>query len=83
MRLIVGAVSALSLLAGVAAEAGAKTYKRHAQRQSPHAAQSSVQRYRYPDAGGWYDHDANKLPIGSMRWWEQMRREGRLGGETP
>jgi hypothetical protein len=31
---------------------------------------------------GWYVHDANKLPVGSTTWWEQMQREGRLGGDT-
>ena len=26
---------------------------------------------------------ADKMPMGSRDWWEQMRREGRLGGESP
>jgi len=28
---------------------------------------------------GYYEHDANKLPFGSERWRDQMRRENRLG----
>lgn len=27
----------------------------------------------------WYEHDANKLPFGTERWRDQMRRENRLG----
>jgi hypothetical protein len=27
----------------------------------------------------YYEHDANKLPFGSERWRDQMRRENRLG----
>jgi hypothetical protein len=27
----------------------------------------------------YYVHDANKLPFGSSRWWEQMLRENRAG----
>ena len=29
--------------------------------------------------GDYYEHDANKLPFGSERWRDQMRRENRLG----
>lgn len=27
----------------------------------------------------YYEHDANRLPYGSARWWEQMMRENRAG----
>ena len=30
-------------------------------------------------ASDYYVHDANKLPFGSERWRDQMRRENRLG----
>ena len=39
--------------------------------------------YGVPLAGPYVELDASKMRIGSARWWEQMRREGRLGGETP
>jgi hypothetical protein len=29
--------------------------------------------------GDYYEHDANKLPFGTERWRDQMRRENRLG----
>ena len=28
----------------------------------------------------YYVHDADKLPIGTARWWDQMQRENRTGG---
>jgi hypothetical protein len=28
----------------------------------------------------YYVHDADKLPIGTERWWDQMQRENRTGG---
>jgi hypothetical protein len=31
----------------------------------------------HPRTQGWYDHDANKLAIGTLNWWDQMVREGR------
>ena len=27
--------------------------------------------------------NSERMKVGSGAWWEQMRREGRLGGETP
>jgi hypothetical protein len=36
---------------------------------------------RRPDP--YIERDASKMRFGSGEWWEQMRREGRLGGETP
>jgi hypothetical protein len=38
---------------------------------------------RQPGAGDYRELLADKMKIGSTEWWEQMRREGRLGGETP
>ena len=35
--------------------------------------------YRYRNGGSdYYEHDANSLPFGSQRWWDQMLRENRL-----
>jgi len=36
--------------------------------------------YRYRNrSSDYYEHDANKLPFGTPRWRDQMRRENRLG----
>jgi hypothetical protein len=61
---------------------GAEALGRHANRHVRHGSpgQSSYithsQGYRHGD--GWYVHDADKLPIGSQVWWQQMLREGRV-----
>src|SRR5262249_42026677 len=52
-------------------------WRRHGQLHCP--------QWRRPDGGGfgydgeYYVFDANKLPFGTMRWRDQMRRENRLG----
>jgi hypothetical protein len=36
--------------------------------------------YRFRSrSSDYYEHDANKLPFGTPRWRDQMRRENRLG----
>jgi hypothetical protein len=36
--------------------------------------------YRFRNrSSDYYEHDANKLPFGTPRWRDQMRRENRLG----
>ena len=77
MRLFI--LLGLSLLAlfALAAEAGA-TDKKKAQRHASAPAPTGTPR---PDR--YRELLADKMPVGSSEWWEQMRREGRLGGETP
>jgi len=29
--------------------------------------------------GDYYEHDADRLPFGSSRWWDEMMRENRAG----
>jgi len=68
---------ALVARAGASEEAGSSDKKRKAHRTAvAHPAAS-------PRPGGYRELLADKMPIGSTAWWEQMRREGRLGGETP
>jgi hypothetical protein len=67
--------SALLAPAGASNEGGSSDKKRKAHRAVAPAATSRPDDYR--------ELLADKMPIGSSAWWEQMRREGRLGGETP
>jgi hypothetical protein len=78
MRLFI--LLGLSLLAlfALAAEAGATDKKKKAQRHASAPAPTGTPR---PDR--YRELLADKMPVGSSEWWEQMRREGRLGGETP
>jgi hypothetical protein len=33
----------------------------------------------YRGGGDYYEHDPDKLPYGSQRWWDEMLRENRAG----
>jgi len=80
MRLaMVLVLSALMSLA-VIVEAGASDKKRKTQK---HAASAPAPAASAPRPERYHELLADKMPVGSSQWWEQMRREGRLGGETP
>lgn len=74
---IAGAIG-LSLLAGFAspADAGAraKKHKDYAKQDGQYSTYRRVQ-----DGDTYYEHLADKLPIGSSIWWDQMVRERRGG----
>lgn len=78
MKTAIAAAIGLSLVAGLAgpAEAGprAKKYKPYAGQDS---RASAPKRAQEPD--GYYEHLADKLPMGTSIWWEQMMRERRGG----
>ena len=40
---------------------------------------ASAYDYRGNGESNYYVHDADKLPYGSSRWWDQMMRENRAG----
>jgi hypothetical protein len=42
--------------------------------------QTAEPRRLYDDRDRWYPNNADRLKIGSRIWWDQMEREGRLGG---
>jgi hypothetical protein len=77
--MIAAAVAVLTLLAVPAASASdqAKAAKREAKKE-PQAVVQAPRR-----GNGYVEQLADKMKFGSSAWWEQMRREGRLGGETP
>ncbi|HEU0060574.1 MAG TPA: hypothetical protein VFR19_11905 [Hyphomicrobiaceae bacterium] len=80
MRLAILWVLSVLMSFAVIADAGASDKKRKTHKHAagaPAAAASGPQPERYRELL------ADKMPIGSSQWWEQMRREGRLGGETP
>ena len=86
MKTLVAAVAAVSLIAIPAGEVNAESYSKahkrhaHAKRYIRHAAYHHGYEPRYPDASGWYPHDSSQLVVGTTAWWDQMQREGRLGG---
>jgi len=86
--MLVAGMLAVALLGGVAASAGAESSGRavYGEVKKKHQAYRRTQEYR-PTRSDWenpyYEHLADKLPIGSSRWFEQMEREGRFGNRGP
>jgi hypothetical protein len=81
MKMIMAALTAAGLMTGVAAPASAApemTVVEGEYMQAPSAAaikRVKMRRYVYRQI----EYDANKLPIGTGIWWQQMDREGRGG----
>ena len=77
MKSLLRALVALSLVTGVAGPAAAaEGYTKKKAQTKKH-----WRKPREPEAGTYYERDANKLPYGTRTWWEQMDREGR-GGQS-
>lgn len=78
-------VLALTLCAAgpVAAQSEPKSQARQVRKAAPQYPADSQRAARPNETDGYREQLADKLPIGSQAWWDQMRREGRLGGETP
>ena len=75
MRRIVLALVALSFTAAFAAPQAAETrVKKKRYYAKTYAAQS-----RKVDGNGYYERIADKLPMGTGRWWHQMDHENRGG----
>jgi hypothetical protein len=82
MRMLISGAVALAVLAGVAAPAKAEsgTAGYYNKQKKKHRAFRAVpERRTYQPESPYYEHLADKLPIGSSRWFEQMEREGRFG----
>ena len=82
MKTIMGALAASLLLAGAAAPASADTEElievvREYVRVPTSEPTRDVKIRRYvPEQ---MEHQADKLPVGSSEWWQQMDRERRGG----
>jgi|RhiMetdeSRZDD1v2_1073273.scaffolds.fasta_scaffold245498_1 hypothetical protein len=79
MKTVLAAFIAVSLVTGIvdpaAAEPGYTEKKTYAKKRWRKPVS------REPEAGTYYERDANRLPYGTRTWWEQMDREGR-GGQS-
>jgi hypothetical protein len=68
-----------SSVCGAHAEGYAKKRKHGAkQHYYGYSSPESGHNRRHPQPDEWYERLADKLPIGSFAWWDQMRREGRV-----
>ena len=95
MKVIIAALTAVSVLAGATAPANAGPSSDGYQRQGYEVKQRYVKKrykkqhyyrrsssYQYYRPGRQTDQPqywAEKLPFGSQSWWQQMDREGRGG----
>jgi hypothetical protein len=87
MRMLVCGILAVALLA-VAAPASAQSSgpAAYGKAKKKHRALRPNQGHRATRSdweNPYYEHLADKLPIGSGRWFEQMEREGRFGNRGP
>jgi hypothetical protein len=85
MRKIAAVLAAALLVAGSAgAQTQAGKQKPYHKRNAQNYAGGNSAAYAAPRRdNGYVEYYADRMPFGSSAWWEQMRREGRLGGETP
>jgi hypothetical protein len=88
MRIALALIAALSLAGGVndmaMAEGKPQSMSKHHVKKPPEAAHHATAARSYaPRPDAYVERDVNKLPFGSATWWDQMQREGRLGGEMP
>jgi hypothetical protein len=82
MRIIIAALLGLSFVVGLAMPISAQANERHG-----YYKKKIQKQYRYVrpheeesrNRSDYYEHLADKLPVGSSRWFEQMEREGRFG----
>jgi hypothetical protein len=77
--MIAAAAAALMMVMAPAVYAGAQAKPEKRQAKWPSGSEQASSR----QDSGYTQQLADKVQFGSSAWWEQMRREGRLGGETP
>jgi hypothetical protein len=81
MRKLLQALVAVLVVAGAALPAAAETQAKQPRAYVKKAPVS--QPAPLPRGNGYREQLADKLPIGTQAWWDQMAREGRLGNEHP
>jgi len=85
LRGVFAGLLVLSLAGGLAGPLAAES--------SPKKKERPTKKYAAPSPGNarganplptpYVELNADKMPIGTQAWWDQMQREGRLGGEKP
>jgi hypothetical protein len=82
MKVIIAALTAAFLVAGMALPAGAGASSEATQGYRAYEVETQyVQKRRYKKRRVYHQQQywADKLPYGSQAWWQQMDREGRGG----
>ena len=80
MKVIVAAITAVSIVAGTAVPAAAGEATQGYEIKT-HYVKKKKRYYRRSGGPVYYQQQywADKLPYGSQSWWQQMDREGRGG----
>jgi hypothetical protein len=78
MRSQIATLIVFSLISLGVSEASARPRHGDIKRHARHAVPHIVYEPGPSQSNGWYEHDSNKLPFGSSRWWQQMLREDRV-----
>jgi hypothetical protein len=79
MKVTVAALTALAVVAGVPAIASAAPAEGYQAYEAKDQYYPRKKRYRSYNGNGRIQYWADKLPIGSQVWWQQMDREQRGG----
>ena len=81
MRMVIAVMTGL-LVTGLVAPVSGEAHERQGYYKKKKLKHYRYARPRNEDSSSrsdYYEHLADKLPVGSSRWFEQMEREGRFG----
>lgn len=80
MKSILATCLALSLIAGLAEQASAATYRKYKKSKNYDYSSRQARAKSLPSHAnatpGWSPADSQALPFGSKLWWDQKLREG-------
>ena len=79
MKVVIAALTAVSVLAGAAGPASAGPSSEGIQAYEVKTRYVKKYKKRHYRNGYYVQYWADKLPTGSSVWWQQMDREGRGG----
>ena len=83
MRIIISALLGLSVIVGPATPTQAYEKRAyHNPKSKKRHTYVAPRREKTGDRSDYHEQWADKLPVGSSRWFEQMEREGRFGGSN-
>jgi hypothetical protein len=82
MRVILGYLGVLALVAGLVTDAEAATYKKKRVQSGQYPRGASTYRDRDDSPDGYYEHRLQAVRFGSRRWWAIFDEQSG-GGQRP
>jgi hypothetical protein len=80
MRHVIAIAVGLALVGAMFASANAQTYRSHGGYKQKKKHYQHAEPRNHDPGDGYHEYLADKLPVGSAEWFQQMEREGRFGG---